>query len=92
MVDMDMIRQLSIRIRHATEQEVTLLLSKEEAESLAKLLDDLGLLMQVDVQGKGRSLGEIASAGGFGGWADRDDIGDGAIYAEELRRRAENRS
>lgn len=39
-----------------------------------------------------RTLGDFLDSEFFGMWADRDDIGDSATFARELRERASRRS
>ena len=73
---------LKKRIQDAFNQGTELNLSLEEVETLALL---------VFPNGFGMTTGEILDSGFIGVWAHRDDIEDGAIYAEQLRREIEER-
>lgn len=60
-----------------------------ERLSAAALLDHGMPSLEINFRGEGLTLGEIAAAGGFGVWAERDDIADSVAYAEMLRQTAE---
>lgn len=91
MTDAMTIDKLNAALHDAATRGVGLKLSPEEVAALAALFDEMLLSDPVNFTGEGRTLGEISEVGGFGVWADRDDIEDGALYAEQLRRRAERR-